>query len=111
MWDGILAKEIEFLDMLQHCAVQFIAKLRGRESVTEACSELDLQPLTQRRMIHRLSLLMKILQDEIARDSRMVTMTTRCAAGRDVTSVHTVSRVYCSSFLPRTIRDTREHTD
>ena len=38
--------------------------IRGGESVTEACSELGLQPLKQRRRNHRLSLVMKVLQDE-----------------------------------------------
>ena len=37
VWDPTLAKEIESLEMLQHKAVRFIARLRGRESVTEVC--------------------------------------------------------------------------
>ena len=64
MWDPTLAKEIESLEMLQHRAVRFIARLRGRESVTEACSELSLQLFKQICRHHRLSLLMKILKDE-----------------------------------------------
>ena len=52
VWDPTLAKEIESLEMLQHRAVRFIARLRGRESVTGACSELGLQPLKQRRKNH-----------------------------------------------------------
>ena len=79
--------------MLQHRAVRFIARLTGRESVTEACSELGLQPLKKRRRNHRLSLLMKILQNEkrhstlsIAYDeSPEVTMTTRSAARGEMT--------------------------
>jgi len=50
--------------MLQHRAVRFIAELKGQESVTEACSQLGLQPLKQRPRTHRLTLLMKILQEE-----------------------------------------------
>ena len=92
VWDQTLVKEIESLEMLQHRAVRFIARLRGRESVTGACSELGLQPLKQRRKNHRLSLLIKILQDEerhstlsvaydeITGDCQKVTMTTRSAA-------------------------------
>ena len=49
VWDPTLAKEIESLEMLQHRAVRFIARLRGRESVTGVCSELG--PLKQRRKI------------------------------------------------------------
>ena len=64
VWDPILAKEIDYPEMLQYRAVRFIAKLREMESVMEACSELGLQPLKQRRKNHRLSFLMKIFQDE-----------------------------------------------
>ena len=123
VWDPTLAKEIESLEMLQHRAVRFIARLKGRESVTGACSELGLQPLKQRRKNHRLSLLMKILQDEeqhsilavaydkITGDRQRVTMTTRSAARGEITSVYAASHVYHSSFLPRTIRDIRGNTD
>ena len=100
--------------MLQYRAVRFIARLRGRESVTEACSELGLQPLKQRRRNHRLSFLMKILQDEerhltlsIAYDEiiggrQKVTMATRSAARGEIMSVYAASHVYHGSFLPRT---------
>jgi len=66
VWDLTLAKDIhiESLEMLQHRFVRFIAGLKGQESVTEACSQLGLQPLKQRRRTHRLNLLMKILQEE-----------------------------------------------
>ena len=63
------------------------------EIVTEACSELGLQPFKQRRRNHRLSLLMKIFQDEerhsalsvaygdeITGHHQRVTMTTRSSA-------------------------------
>ena len=60
LWNPTIAKEIESLWMLQDGAVRFIVKLRGQESVTEACSELGPQPLKQRRRNHRLSCLMKI---------------------------------------------------
>ena len=64
VWDPILAKEIDYPEMLQYRAVRYIAKLREMESVMEACSELGRQPLKQRRKNHRLSFLMKIFQDE-----------------------------------------------
>ena len=123
VWDPTLAKEIESLEMLQHSAVQFIARLRRRENVTAACSELGLQPLKQRRKNHRLSLLIKILQDEerhstlsvaydkITGDRQKVTMTTRSAARGKITSVYAASHAYHGSFLPWTIKDTRGNTD
>ena len=64
VWDPTLAKNIESLEMLQHRAVRFIARLRGRESVMEACSKLGIQTLKQRRRNHKLFLLVKVLQDE-----------------------------------------------
>jgi len=48
VWDPTLAKDIASLEILQHRAVRFIAGLEGQESVTEACSQLGLQPLKQR---------------------------------------------------------------
>ena len=123
VWDPTLAKKIESLEMLQHSAVQFIARLRRRENVTAACSELGLQPLKQRRKNHRLSLLIKILQDEerhstlsvaydkITGDRQKVTMTTRSAAHGKITSVYATSHAYHGSFLPKTIKDIRENTD
>ena len=92
----------------------------------EACSKLGLgQPLNQRCKNQRLSLRMKILQDEerhstlsvayneITRDRQKVTMTTRSAArGKgEITSVYAASHVYHVTFLPRTIRDTRGNTN
>ena len=123
LWVPALAKEIESLEMLQDRAVRFIAILRGRESAMEACSELGLQPLKQRRRNHRLSLLLKILQDEerhlkllvvydeITRHHQKVTMTTRSAARGEMMAVYAASHVYHGSFLPRIIRDTRGNTD
>jgi len=52
VWDPTLAKDIESLEVLQRRAVRFIAGIKGRESVTEACSQLGLQPLKQRRRAH-----------------------------------------------------------
>ena len=105
--------------MLQHRAVQFIAKLSGPECHG---SELGLQPFKQRRRNHRLSLLMRILQDEkrrstlsvaydeITGDHQKVTMTTRSSARWEITSVYAASYVYHGSFLPRTITDIRGNT-
>jgi len=66
VWNPTLAKDIviESLKMLQHRAVRFIDGLKGRESVTEACSQFGRQPLKERRRTHRLNLFMNILQEE-----------------------------------------------
>ena len=63
MKPNISQKEIESLKMLQHKAARFIARLRGRDSVTEERSELGLQPLKQKCRNLRLFILMKTLQD------------------------------------------------
>ena len=115
MWDPILAKEIKSLEMLQHKAIQFIARLRRQESFTEACSKFGLQPLKQKRKNHRLSLLIEILQDEerhltllsvadeTTRDHQKVTMTTRSAARGDMTSLYLHMYTNHGSFQPRDI--------
>jgi len=40
VWDPTLVEDIESLDILQHKAVRFIARLIGRESVSEVWSQL-----------------------------------------------------------------------
>ena len=89
----------------------------------EVCFELGLQPLKQKRRNHRLSLLMKTLQDEerhstllvahdeITEDRQKMTMTTRFVAPGEMMSVYAASQACHGSFLPRTTRDTREDTN
>jgi len=60
LWDPTLAKDIKSLEMPQHRAVRFIAELKRQESVTEACSQLGLQPLKQRRKTYGLNRFIKI---------------------------------------------------
>ena len=122
VWDPMLNKDIESIEMIQHRAVRFISCLKGRESVTEASSELGLQTLQNRRRNHRLTLLMKILQeeerhsslalayDEVSNDKQNMTMKTRSATRGKLNSVYASTKVYYGSFLPRTIRDTKGTT-
>ena len=122
VWDPSRGKDVESIEMTQHRAVRFINCPRGRESITEACSQLGLQTLQQRRRDHRISLLMKILQneerhnnlalayDELSVDRQGMSMTTRSATRGEPTSVHATTQIYHNSFLPRTIRDTRGNT-
>ena len=117
VWDPMLNKDIESLELVQNRAVRFISRLKGRESVTEAKTKLGLQKLTDRRKSHRFALLMKILQDEdchsnlataydeILQNRANTTMTTRSATRGELTSVYATSQTYHGSFLPRTIRD------
>ena len=99
---------------LQSKAVRFIRNLKGGESVTEAKTMLGLVPLADRRKNHRVSLLMKILQDdqrhgtlssgydEIVNGRASSTMVTRAASrGEPISS----TKHYHGSFLPRTICD------
>ena len=117
LWDPCSKQTIESMEMVQRRAVRFIDRLSGRVSVSEARSKLGLSPLQDRRKSHRLSLLMRILQDEdhhdalasaydeIIQDRSNVTMTTRSATRGEPTSVSASTNIYHNSFLPRTIRD------
>ena len=99
VWDPTLAKEVESLKTLQHRAVPFIARLES---------------LKLRRKNHRLSLLMKIWQNEEQHSTlpNRQKVTTRSAAhGKMMTFVYTASHVYHGSYLPKTIKDTGGNTD
>ena len=108
LWDP--TDTADSLEKIQSKAVRFFRNLQGRESVTEAKALLGLVPLADRRKNHRVSLLMRILQDdqhhgtlssgfdEIVNDRASSTMVTR-AASRGSSTKH-----YHGSFLPRTIR-------
>ena len=80
----------------RHRAVRFIARLRGQESVTEACSKLCLPPLKQRRRNHkeRHLTILSAACDKITGAHQKVTMTTRSAAHGEMTSVYATLHVY-----------------
>jgi len=108
---------VESLEAVQRRAVRFVKNLKGRESVTDARLELGLPTLEERRRNHRLSLLMRILQDEerhnvlsssydeIMNGREAATMTTRAASRGEPVSIFASTKAYYDSFLPRTIRD------
>ena len=92
LWDPTDKRTVDFLEKIQSKAVRFIRNPKGRESVTEAKALLGLVPLVDRRKNHRVSLLMRILQDdqhhgtlssgydEIVNDRVSSTMVTRAAS-------------------------------
>ena len=64
LWDPTDNQSVDSLEKIQSKAVRFIRNLKGRESVTDAKALLGLVPLADRRKDHRVSLLMRILQDD-----------------------------------------------
>jgi len=119
VWDPTSKQLINTIEGVQRRAVRYISSLKGRESVTEARTNLGLNTLEERRKNHRVALLHKILQDkkgnstlastydEILNDRTQSTVTTRAATRGEPTSIYASSRTYRDSFLPRTIRDMR----
>ena len=117
LWDPTDKRSVDSLEKIQSKAVHFIRNLKGRESVTEAKTLLRLVPLADRRKNHRVSLLMRILQndqhhgtlssgyDEIVNDRASSTMATRVASCGEPISIGSSTNHYHGSFLPRTIRD------
>ena len=117
LWDPTDKRTVDFLEKIQSKAVRFIRNPKGRESVTEAKALLGLVPLVDRRKNHRVSLLMRILQDdqhqgtlssgydEIVSDRASSTMVTRAASRGELTSIGSSTTHYHGSFLSRTIRD------
>ena len=110
-------RSIDSLENIQSKAARFISNLKGCESITEAKALLGLIPLADRRKNHRVSLLMRILQDdqhhgtlasgydEIVNDHASSTMVTRAASRGVPISIGSPTKYYHGSFLPRTIRD------
>ena len=116
LWDPTDKWSVDSLEEIQSKVVRFIRNLKGCESVTEAKSLLGLVPLADRLKNHRVSLLMRIPQDdqhpgtlssgydEIVNDRASSTMVTRAASCGDPIS-NGSSTKHHGSFLPRTIRD------
>ena len=100
LWDPADNSTIEDIEVTQSKAVRFIKNIKERRGITEARSQLQLQPLKDRRKNHRLSLLMRILSDEdkhealssaydeIIKDRANTNMTTRAAARGEPTSIY-----------------------
>ena len=116
LWDPTDKRCVDSLEKIQSKAVRFIRNLKGRESVTEAKTLLGLVPLADRRKNHRVSLLMRILQDDqhhgtlssayddIVTGRASSTMVTRAASRGELISIGSSTKHH-GSFLPWTIRD------
>ena len=120
VWDPSDRQTVHNLEMVQNRATRFVANLKGRDSVSNACGKLGLQSLESRRRNQRIALLMKILSheskhnvlasayDEITTDRKDTTIITRAAARGEPTSIiYAMTRLFHNSFLPRTVRDLR----
>jgi len=75
VWNPATKSVAERLERIQNKAVRYISELKGRESVSDARSQLKLKTLASHRRDHRVGLLGRILGDEEhTAHSRPVTM-------------------------------------
>jgi len=115
LWDPTNKSACEEIEHVQNRAIRFIANLKGRCGIKNACTELQLKTLTSRRRDHRLTLLMKILSDEerhetlssaydeLLKQNRSINA--RSAKRGEPTSISASLRIIHSSYIPRSIRD------
>ena len=64
VWNTNLEYITHDIEMVQHNAVRFISKLKGRDSITSALESLNLETLAVRRGKTRRSLLLKLLAND-----------------------------------------------
>ena len=64
VWDLNLEYITHDVEMVQHNAVRFISRLKGRDSITSALEGLNLESLAARCGKTRHSLLLKLLANE-----------------------------------------------
>ena len=119
MWDPADKSSSEAIEQVQKQAVRFVKNIRGRHGVADALSKLELSTLKDRRLNHRIALLLRILSnekvnqslsaayDEIVNNQEGTTVVTRAASKGQPRSVYASSPLYYNSFLPKTIRDLR----
>ena len=117
VWNTNLEYITHDIEMVQHNAVRFISKLKGRDSITSALESLNLETLAVRRGKTRRSLLLKLLANEENHnslinayedlmDTRPMNMpTTRAAARGDPCTIYAKTSACHNSFLPRTARE------
>ena len=115
VWDPNLEYIAHNIDMVQHDAVRFISGLKGRDSITSAPENLNLELLAARRGKARHSLLFKLLANqenhnllinayEDLMDTRPTNMSnTRAAARGDPRTIYAKTSCH-NRFLPRTVR-------
>ena len=120
LWDPPDKKSINDIELLQNKAISFVRDIKGRSSVSEARSQLQLQSLQDRRKSHRLSLLMTVLSDdtkhqalaykELKNSRKPTTVSTRAARRGEPTSIFASSQAYYNTFLPCTVMDMKLNT-
>ena len=64
VWDPSTKQLQHELNMVKNCAIRFICELKGRDSVTEALENLDVQTLGERRKTSWRNLLLRFLSSE-----------------------------------------------
>ena len=117
VWDPNLEYIAHNIEMVQHNAVRFISRLKGRDSITSALESLDLEILAARHGKTRHSVLLKLSTNEKNHNSlinanedlmytRPINMpTTRAAARDDPRTINAKTSAYHNSFLPGTARE------
>ena len=119
VWDPNLEYIAHNIEMVQHNAVRFISRLKGRDSITSALESSDLEILAARHGKTRHSVLLKLLANKenhislikfIANEDLMNTRptnmpTTREAAKGDPRTVCAKTSAYHNSFLPGPARE------
>ena len=110
VWDPYHKKDINQLERVQRRAARFICNDYGRESsATTMLSKLDLKPLCNRRQDQRLSLLHKIVYEQIAIPSQQFvefkTRQSRHTHTMQLKQQFCHTEIFKHSFGPRTVRD------
>ena len=117
VWNANLECIAHDIVMVQHNAVRFISGFYGRDSITSALENLDLETLVARRRKTNHSLLLKFLANEEnhnflinASEDLMDTIPTNtptiraAAKGESRTILYAKTSAYCNRLLPRTLR-------
>ena len=115
LWDPHLEYLIHDIEMVQHKAIRFITNLKGRDSITKARTQLNLETLTERRRKARHCLLLKLLSDDehhgsMIKDYDELTNSkdmpiTRATSRGAPPTIYAKTSVYYNSFLPKTVRE------
>ena len=117
VWDTSLEYLIHDIEMVQNSAIRFISKLKGRESITMARENLQIETLAERRTKIRHSLLLRLLSkeenhntlissyDELMNERSSNIAVTRAAARSEPPTIYAKKNIYHNSFLPKTVRE------
>ena len=119
LWDPADKSSSEAIEQVQKQAVRFVKNIRGRHGVADALSKLELSTLKDRRLNHRIALLLRILSNEEVNQSlsaayekivKKPTGYNRCYQGCKQGSTQIglcLISALLQQLLPKTIRDLR----